>query len=67
MLAKQKTSHNSLRNLSQKTDKKPEKLQRKKLRKIVPIFAIFCHISQQKNDSYPKLPIIITKQLEQLL
>ena len=64
MLAKQQTRHNSLRNLSQK---KTEKLQRKKLRKIVPIFAIFCHISQQKNDSYPKLPIVITKPLEQLL
>ena len=31
------------------------------------MLAIFCHISQQKNDSYPKLPILITKQLEQLL
>ena len=26
----------------------------KNLRKIVLIFAIFCHISQQKNASYPE-------------
>ena len=49
-----------------KKQKKPRKIAKKKIRKIVRIFAIFCHISQQKNDSYPKLPINITKQLEQL-
>ena len=38
-------NHNRLR----KDRNKNEKL-KKKLRKIVPIFAIFCHISQQ-NDS----------------
>ena len=50
MLAKQEASHNRHRNLA-KNRKKNEKLQ-KKLRKTVPIFAIFCHISQQKNDSH---------------
>ena len=37
---------------SLKTQKKTKNC--KKLRKIVPIFAIFCHISQQKNNSYPQ-------------
>ena len=33
--------------------KKNEKLQ-KKLRKIVPIFATCCHISEKKIDTYPQ-------------
>ena len=45
MFAKRQASHDRLRNLSKK-QKKKRKTQEKI--KIVPIFAIFCHISQQK-------------------
>ena len=59
MLAKQYTSHNSLRDLSQKTEKKTRKTAKKKLREIVPIFAIFCHISQQKMIHIQNCPYLL--------
>ena len=53
MLTKRQATHNKRRKLPKKTKNC------KKIRKIVPIFAIFCHNSQQKMIQTHKTETIV--------